>query len=424
MATIVITLGSFGLRIWHLGTPHEFEFDETYYAKDAWSLLHHGYAVNWDATANTQILAGHLSGIAQSTPEMIVHPEVGKWLIALGEAMFGFTPFGWRFSSVVVGSLLIMVMMRLIQRVTKSLILSIAGGLLLSFDGLEFVLSRLGLLDIYLAFFTVCAVLALVCERDRLVRDEQYRYRLFRPWLLVSGICWGLACGTKWDAMYPLAAFSLLYVAWCASARIRSGMQTPRLRALVVDGATAFVHLVVVAAIVYVTSWTGWLINHNVYEQNLSSTQYTQYTGSGHCEGETYVADNPDTNARWPTAVEGPRHGVAGFVQALESLAHYHRDVYVFHTHFLNCATHTYASQPSGWLLLNRPVGASADNGIKPGDQGCTAAANDTCLRQVLLLGTPVLWWGGALALLAALILWIGQRDWRFGIAVGGAEST
>ena len=27
---------------------------------------------------------------------MIVHPEVGKWLIALGEKAFGMDPFGWR----------------------------------------------------------------------------------------------------------------------------------------------------------------------------------------------------------------------------------------------------------------------------------------------------------------------------------------
>jgi dolichyl-phosphate-mannose-protein mannosyltransferase len=35
-------------------------------------------------------------------------------------------------------------------------------------------------------------------------------------------------------------------------------------------------------------------------------------------------------------------------------------------------------------------------------------------------LGTPLLWWGGALALIAALVLWIGQRDWRFGVPIVG----
>ena len=53
-------------------------------------------------------------------------------------------------------------------------------------------------------------------------------------------------------------------------------------------------------------------------------------------------------------------------VQSLRSLWYYHQDVYTFHTHFLNCSTHTYASKPSGWLLLNRPVGVDADTGILP----------------------------------------------------------
>ena len=65
-----------------------------------------------------------------------------------------------------------------------------------------------------------------------------------------------------------------------------------------------------------------------------------------------------------------------------------------------------------------------ADLGIKPGDQGCTAPAGSTCLRQVLLLGTPALWWGGVLALLYAVFGWVGKRDWRFGVAVVGVLAS
>ena len=110
--------------------------------------------------------------------------------------------------------------------------------------------------------------------------------------------------------------------------------------------------------------------------------------------------------------------------QSLRSLAHYHRDVYMFHTHFLDDSSHTYASHPRGWLLLNRPVGVDAQLDIKPGDQGCEAAADSDCLRQVLLIGTPVLWWGGVLALLYAAVAWVGRRDWRFGLPVVGLLST
>lgn len=452
--SIGIAVMSFLLRIWHLGTPHVFAFDETYYAKDAWSLLHYGYARNAVTDADKLILGGTTDPSKVFSPdgaEMIVHPEVGKWLIALGEKAFGMDPFGWRIASAVIGALMILVMIRLVRRLTGSTLLGAAAGLLMCFDGLQFVLSRLALLDIFGAFFILLAVHFMVMDRDwyraklaRLVSEQDVldhqanarafgpvRRLLFRPWLLAAGITWGLALGTKWDAAYPLACFSLLYVAWCAGARRMFGVSWARLKALVADGLTAFVHLVVIAGIVYVTTWTGWLMHHHVYEESLSSTQYTQYTGKGHCGGDdnhTYIPDDPDTSAKWPTATGPQQHGLAGAKQALRSLWYYHQDVYTFHTNFLQCATHPYASQPAGWPLLNRPVGVAADNGIQPGavngGQTCTAPQGDTCLRQVLLLGTPVLWWGGAIALIAAGILWIGARDWRFGIAVVGALST
>ena len=53
-----------------------------------------------------------------------------------------------------------------------------------------------------------------------------------------------------------------------------------------------------------------------------------------------------------------------------------------------------------------------------------TPPQDSDCLRQVLLLGTPALWWGGLLALLYAVVMWVGRRDWRFGVAVVGAAST
>ena len=354
---------------------------------------------------------------------MIVHPEVGKWLIAGGEHFFGMDPFGWRIASAVVGSLMILVMIRLARRLTGSTALGCIAGLLLCFDGLQFVLSRLALLDIFVAFFLLCAVAALVNDRDwfrakmaRLspepVADERgfgpVRGLLFRPWLLTAGICFGLAVGTKWTALYPMAAFGLLAWAWSWGARRSFGVRWPVLKSALADGVPAFLQIVVVAFLVYVATWTGWLLHAHDYERDLSSTQYSTFAGG----------------KAWPTASQPDAEGLGEVKQSLESLWYYHHDMYVFHTHFLNDSSHTYQSKPSGWLLLNRPVGVDADTDIKPGTQGCDAPAGSDCLRQVLLLGTPVLWWGGCLALVFALVMWVGARDWRFGLTVVGAGST
>jgi dolichyl-phosphate-mannose--protein O-mannosyl transferase len=110
--------------------------------------------------------------------------------------------------------------------------------------------------------------------------------------------------------------------------------------------------------------------------------------------------------------------------QSLDSLWHYHRDVYKFHTEGLTGETHTYASMPRGWLLINRPVGVAADTDIQPGTRGCDAPAGSDCLKQVLLIGTPMIWWGGCVALIYACLMWLGARDWRFGVAVVGTASS
>jgi dolichyl-phosphate-mannose--protein O-mannosyl transferase len=249
------------------------------------------------------------------------------------------------------------------------------------------------------------------------------RALLWRPWLVAAGVSFGLACGTKWDAVYPLAAFGVLTFVWSAGARRSVGVRWSLLRAALVDGVPAFLQLVLVALVVYVASWTGWLIHHHQYEEYLSSNTYRQFVSMQGCDSTGNPIVTSDETRKWPTADEHAS-GPAEVVDALRSLWYYHQDVYVFHTHFLNCATHPYASKPSGWPLLNRPVGVATDLTVKPGTEGCTAAADQVCYREVLLIGTPVLWWGGALALIAAGVLWIGTRDWRWGVTIVGALST
>ncbi|HEX6247153.1 MAG TPA: phospholipid carrier-dependent glycosyltransferase [Nocardioidaceae bacterium] len=420
LGTLAVTALAGFLRLWNLGRPQEFLFDETYYAKDAWALLKHGYTTSYVNGADTKILDGRVEGIFQEKPSMIVHPEVGKWLISLGEAAFGMDPFGWRVSAAVVGTLTVLVLVRLVRRLTGSTLLGVTAGLLLAVDGLHFAMSRLALLDVFMTFFLVAAVAALVADRDwsrwRMARRVPVGWAAgpsdwgplrglwLRPWRLLAGVLFGLAVATKWSALFPLAAFGLLVWAWDAGARRSYGVRWAWLRSLLVDALPAFVHLVVVAFVVYLVSWTGWLVNAEAYEEHLSDTQYGAYWGS-------YVEE--DAEGFVPEAT-----------QSLRSLWNYHQDVYTFHRQGLLDSDHVYASDPAGWLVLNRPVGVLADLDIEPGVDGCAAAEGSTCLRQIILLGTPTLWWGGVVALAYAVFTWVARRDWRFGVPVVGALSS
>lgn len=430
-ATLAITLVAAFLRMRDLGNPRALLFDETYYAKHAWSLVHNGYAQSYVDNADQRILAGNLDGLWKgSTPDMIVHPEVGKWLIGLSEATIGMTPAGWRFAPALVGALMVFVMIRLTRRVTGSTMLGLVAGVLMTFDGLQFVLSRLALLDIFQAFFVLSAVSCMVADRDWFRRrldatsdheaigdfrrddpgsTDWYRFRgpwgprvLWRPWLLAASLWWGLALGTKWSTLYLMAAFGLLYWFWNAGARRMFGVAQPIRKAAIADALPGLLYLVLVPVVIYIASWTGWLMHANVYEQRFG--------------------DNPLYGPAWGSYWKKDAQGFfPELFQSLHSLWNYHRALWDFHTEGLKDATHRYASNPLGWTVLNRPVGVDAQNGILPGEQGCTAAADSTCLRQILLIGTPALWWFGTCALVYSLVAWIGRRDWRYGLVVVGA---
>jgi dolichyl-phosphate-mannose-protein mannosyltransferase len=413
LVTAGVTLLAGILRFWHLGTPRLFAFDETYYAKDAWSLWQRGYAVNWSPKADAAILDGRYSATLQThDPEMVVHPEVGKWLIGAGEQLFGLNPFGWRFASAVVGTLMVLVLVRLVRRLTGSTLLGGVAGLLLCCDGLELTLSRMALLDIYVAFFLLCAVSCLVADRDwgraRLASRSSasawastWGPRLWwRPWRLAAGIMFGLAIGSKWTAIVPLAAFAVLTVVWDSGARRALGVRWAFLRAALIDGVPAFCYLVVVAVVVYVGTWTGWLLHAHVYETALARNNYGPYWGS-------YT--HREAHGFFPALVQG-----------LRSLWHYHQDVFAFHSHGLVGTTHAYQSNPEGWLVMQRPVTVASETGIQPGVEGCAAPRGSTCVRDMVLLGTPALWWGGVLASLYATWAWVGRRDWLYGVAVVG----
>ena len=396
------------LRLWRLGEPEIVLFDETYYAKDAYSLLQHGYVREFTESANDRIVDGKLTEIFKPEVTQIVHPDGGKWLIAAGEQIFGMTPFGWRVSAAIAGALTVLILCRLVRRMTGSTLLGCVAGLLLATDGLHLVVSRLALLDIFVGLWVVCAVTCLVADRDwaraRFAQAATTDVRgwgpvrglLVRPWRIAAGACFGAACGTKWSGLYALAAFALLSWAWDARARSALGVRVAWLRSAVVDGLPAFVSLVVIGLGVYLTTWFGFFRHRYEYEDRF---------GHGYGDEPAWGAylDSPATS--WPGT----------WADALHSLWNYHQMIYRFHTgDYLAGKTHPYGSNPQGWLLLNRPVGIEAQNDLPRSTPGCNAEQGDTCMRQILALGNPVLWWVGAAALLVCIVLLVVRRDWRY----------
>ncbi|MFI5757554.1 dolichyl-phosphate-mannose--protein mannosyltransferase [Streptomyces sp. NPDC051569] len=404
---LLVTLVAGVLRFWHLGSPKAVIFDETYYAKDAWALINHGYEASWPKDIDKQILADPSHITIPAEPGYVVHPPVGKWVIGLGEQLFGFTPFGWRFMVALLGTLSVLMLCRIGRRLFRSTFLGCLAGALLAVDGLHFVMSRTALLDLVLMFFVLGAFGCLLIDRDwarrrlaaALPEDEDGVLRPdaavaetlglgLRPWRLAAGVMLGLAFGTKWNGLYILAAFALMAVLWDVGARRTAGAVRPYAAVLRRDLVPAFLSTVPVAIATYIASWTGWIYTTKGYFRDWAAT-----TGKG---GDwTWLPD-------W-----------------LRSLWHYEYEVYQFHVNLTS--GHTYQSNPWSWIVLGRPVSYFYESPAA-GQDGCPADTAGKCAREILAIGTPLLWWAAGFALCYVLWRWFFRRDWRAGaIACGVA---
>ena len=85
---------------------------------------------------------------------------------ATGNTIYPASPFSYRFSGAVVGTLAILMVARIARRMFRSTALGVIAGILLSVDGLEFVQSRTAMLDIFLMFWVLAAFGCLVIDRD------------------------------------------------------------------------------------------------------------------------------------------------------------------------------------------------------------------------------------------------------------------
>lgn len=375
---VLVTLIAAVLRFWNLGHPQAIVFDETYYVKDAWTLLQNGYESSWPEGSDAGFANGD-TGIFLDDPTYVVHPPLGKWMISLGMAAFGAgDAFWWRATTALAGTIAVFLVAIVARRLFSSTVLAVIAGLLFAVDGNAIVMSRVALLDNWLMLFTLLGFWFVLLDRAQARRllesrldaardrgaDPAYGPALWaRPWLLAAALALGAACAVKWSGLYFVAAFGIYLVVVDALARRRAGVPFWLTAAVLKQAPVTFVMLVPVAAAVYLASWTGWLVTDGGYYRNW--------------------AEEPGNAAT----------GLFSWVPlALQSLWHYHEAAYAYHVGVQQ--SHPWQANPFTWLLMIRPTNmyfASTDDG----SGGCGA---DTCWESVMGIGNPLIWWAAAAA--------------------------
>ncbi|WP_295012056.1 dolichyl-phosphate-mannose--protein mannosyltransferase [uncultured Microbacterium sp.] len=361
LAPTLVTLLAAVLRIVGLGHPHTLVFDETYYVKDAWSLWVQGYEGVWQNDANALFARGDTSALG-TAGAFVVHPPLGKWLIALGIGAFGpGSSFGWRIATAVIGTLSVLVISLIARELTRSVTVATLAGLFLAVDGLGIVLSRIGLLDGILTFFVLLGFLFLLLDRRRampLLEDPTFhgtserqplwgRVLWRRPWVIAAGAAFGAACAVKWSGAYVLAAAGIFLVVADALARRRAGVAVWPADAVLRQGPVSFLLLVPVAALVYAASWTGWFATSGGYDRHASAN-------------------------------------------ALASWLRYHQDILAFHVGLT--ASHPYASPAWQWPMLLRPTA------FWVGGQDAPCFGAERCIGTITSIPNPLIWYLGVAA--------------------------
>jgi dolichyl-phosphate-mannose-protein mannosyltransferase len=110
-------------------------FDEVYFARTSAQYLHLQSPYEW------------------------THPPLGKLINAVGIAIFGLNPFGWRIMAVIFGMLMIPLIYLLGKKMFGSWIGGFSAAFLLTFDFMHFTEARLGQVDTYVAFFALASQL-------------------------------------------------------------------------------------------------------------------------------------------------------------------------------------------------------------------------------------------------------------------------
>ena len=366
------------------GTP---VFDEKHYVPQAWDMVK-----SWD---NLFI------GSIETNPGfgLVVHPPLGKQIIALSEWVFGYTPLGWRLMTALFGVATVLMTMALARRLSFSWQVATFAGILAVCDGVLLVSAKFGMLDIFQVFFIVAAAWALARDHQQM-RERLHDALLsggmgaspfgprfgFRWWRFTAGVFLGLSLAVKWSGLYYIMFFGLLCVFSDLALRRKYGIRRYIVGTLIRDTPAALASLVAVPIMIYVWSWRAWFASETAV--------YRHAKVDGTIGEDSWLMHLPESVAGW---------------------FYYHSSVLDFHASLTSSGGHHHPwdSKPWAWLAGARPILYYSSTDLE-----CSGGGE--CRKMLYLFGTPAIWWLVVPAVLWGLWSLIIRRNRAFLIPLVG----
>lgn len=362
-ATIAVVF--YLLCLWRLGTPGKYVFDEVHHVRTG------------------------MEYVLGQAPHEWTHPPFSKLMMAAGMKMWGthfdprdgiwkdslqFQPreaIGWRFFSVVFGSLSLLFTYALTRVFFENRKIAIAATVMLALDGVFFVHSRIGMTNIY----TVCFILMGTLGTWLYIKHGK------AAWLLLAGLGLGLAMASRWSSLWAWG-FNGLLLLWHLWTNERTTWQENK-KSLPLElakwvfrvGASA----VILPIIVYLFSYLPYILQG-------SGSIWTKLFTSGE-SGPVHWSQvfNPEIRA-WGQ----------GWYKVLNQQAdmwRYHMDLHV---------NHPYESPWWSWPLMLRPTWYAFDS-------------KDGNIAGIWAIGNAFIWWATVPALFSAWYLAIRDKKSSLG---------
>ena len=212
LSAVMVLVGLWA-RVWKLGFPGQRIWDEIYFPVMARKFL-------------------------EGTYQFDLHPPLGKFIIAVGIAVFGDTPIGWRVMPLLFGCAMIPLGAALGWYLMREKVAALLLAAFIAGETFLIAYSRIGIMDGILVFFTLATLLAAL----RVERRGQ---------VLWVAVLLGLAISVKWAVF--MVVFPVGYVLW------RKGLLRDFVASLWVS-AVLYIVIVYVGALVAVTTnpWEAW----------------------------------------------------------------------------------------------------------------------------------------------------------------------
>jgi dolichyl-phosphate-mannose--protein O-mannosyl transferase len=397
------------VRVLGLGHPYQspngYIFDEVYFAQDACKdLVGMDYLDPEPPLSKLVIAAGMVVGGTWLHYDRGVTVAPGKTCETEG-TLPGFGTWGWRLASLVFGTALVPLIYMIALRIRPDRFFATVAALLMTFDGMAFVQSRIGMID------AVALALLLLSYWVFHVHREARTDRRWWWTLTALGLCLGLSAAAKWTTLAALGTMIAVLVGGWLLAYIRIdspgngwslGSETWRRlspvgpRDRLVRAYVYLLFLLVLPSAVYTLS-------------------YFRYNSIPHCSSTTSsgleVPANCPAGAEPRPALQLSHAGPVWVPTGLDAGGYLHQMIihdqwaYDYHAHLT--ATHTYGSPWYSWPLLLRPVAYYYQDNL-----GYASGTRLPLRAEVFNLGNPAIWWASIVALIYCAVYAVRRRSY------------